>query len=275
MKKTVFLLVIALAVFSCEKDKSRITAASANSDKALIDNIAAMTDQFTGMEKTTNPTIPRDQQPLPARIAHADIDGAVDGSQMGNTWYEKIIFGILQAELNSIGTYFQASMPVIDHGPITEYSENQWDFAGQLHYQMMNEMMDDPTIVLTNNTLDYSAYEDYALTTMANEGLSLGAVPDLATPQLLQQQFESYNPNQRVADFVNAHSFSSTEKQILISYLMAFDNTASNPSSGPQFITYSIQIEHSIITSNLSQEQKARLLSVMSTARCATGFYGL
>jgi len=271
MKQLTFAALAVLVLLGCQKENIRQTTSSADPNQKLADKIAHITDKFMAeQEKTTKPGEGGQQPPI-AEAAHADVDQMVLDYSIGYFPGHGILAMICNAVVASWNAYSNAGIPVFEPGTPTGNPYNAYDYAGQVHYEMMAEILAEPSIVMTNNEIDYAAYRQYALATFEAHGYPTGSLSAAVTPQSIQQEVESYNPGLSAAEFVNSLQLSAAEKQILIPYLTAFRGLA----NGQQFISYSIQVEHSITASNLPENSKVMLLSVMSTARCATEFYRL
>lgn len=275
---------IAAAVFGCKKESVTHTALpQANPDKALVERVGSMTGTYiAGLHReagTKTFTLPKWLNVMLKDAAGAVV-GAAAGAEVGGllgpggAGAGAVIGGVIVGAAESFAAAQKSSIELPESGTITGNPDNPYDNAGQIHYSMLGQLLQDPSLIMNGESINYTAYRDYAFAALGSDYPDANLFMPYFTPESIQQSVEGGNPDATIQEVINGipnDQMTNTEKQILLSYFSALQNS----SSAAQFAAYSINLENAINTSTLTPEQKARLLTVMSTVRCGASFYSL
>lgn len=273
--------VILSSTYSCQKEvdlNANKTTIQENTKNSISDITA---DYILGQSKLPESKI----NPFWRRVIGADLTAAgvgalagmgVGAAAAGVGAIPGAIVGGLFAGAGASFTAAGISAPENTGGVGTTYnSNNPYDFAGTMHYQIMRDCQANPDTYTLNGEINMSTYKTEVFNIASGKYTTINSYKELFVDKDYKTMiYDAQNVSDISDFFVTTNSkltgLSSRAISTLNSYSDALDLT-NNPSD---FITYSISAESSVLSdTNLNDKEKAIILSYMSTARIALGYY--
>ncbi len=269
------------STYSCQKEvdlNANKTTIQENTKNSISDITA---DYILGQSKLPESKI----NPFWRRVIGADLTAAgvgalagmgVGAAAAGVGAIPGAIVGGLFAGAGASFTAAGISAPENTGGVGTTYnSNNPYDFAGTMHYQIMRDCQANPDTYTLNDEINMSTYKTEVFNIASGKYTTINSYKELFVDKDYKTMiYDAQNVSDISDFFVTTNSklsgLSSRAISTLNSYSDALDLT-NNPSD---FITYSISAESSVLSdTNLNDKEKAIILSYMSTARIALGYY--
>jgi hypothetical protein len=265
--KWIGIALIALPMAACQKEKNReVVQPAANADQALIAHIEKLTDKYIAAGSQEK----RPTQDQANGVLRDDLNAHMRGAT-GANYLEVLGQATANGACDSYFEFIEQYRTVEPPTPLNPVvnSHNPYEYVGEQHYDIMAQVVGDPSIALVNGEVSIWQMREFTLTQLEDQ------YPDIwsyqgCTVSSLQATLNVVQQVTNETQFINALPYSSTEKQIMVSYMNAYENIT----SGAQFAAYSISVESSILSGNLPTVSKARLLSLMAVGRHGAAFYG-
>lgn len=152
---------------------------------------------------------------------------------------------------------------------------NDYEIVGATHNLLVNEVLKNPDVILVDNHVSAAKVYDFSIpyiVSISRVGPKFTSYFPLST---LENIYNDYlqNPNQDLVAFINelehAGKITSLESDILHEYSTGI-NSIKNVSD---FQEYSIDIENTIITSNIPEKSKAIVLGFMAVSRYSVAYW--
>ena len=256
----------------------------------LNKRVSSLTSSFISSQ-----SLPQINRPPRRKVFEADWQGAASGGIVG--WIVGSGFagvgGAIGGIIGAISGGAAASLAAVevpDNDTIVlpqpdsqafaaPNPNNPYDYIGYYHYKVLNEALKDSTRYLDaqgnfSNTNFYNFSTSYLVqeNIFNTNALTAFSISDSQNNLLFIESYKNQpNASPMIIQLYNDGKMSLSVKNVLSSYAIA----VAASTNVNDFIQYSVKVENTIASSNLSIKEQQLLLGTMATARYGIHYWGL
>ena len=282
MKKIIYgsLFLTLIGIVGCKKDQIMQNNLTQSKDSTSM--ITQITDNYISAQSE----IPAEKiSPFWRRVIGADLTGAGAGVIAGGVagavtgGIGSVPGAIIGGILGVAGASFTAAGQENIANPGGNTGEpnpnNPYDFIGDIHYDIVDEMVNNYDLYMVNGELNYSKYEKLVFDHLKLKYENCDDKKHCFQCNFFASeiQFHANRDGNIVSYFVESNprlnGMSSVVRNIIKEYSQAIQST----NKKGDFTEYSIACEDIIVNSQLNEQEKLQVLSYMATARYGINYY--